>query len=792
MATALFKKSWRDLSQKKARTAFTIATVALAVMGLSLFGIGAMADMAAEDQIEAENLSNIRISVRDVALSDDNLREMEEIDNIQALEPRVVFGTRMYIGERRNVALFIGIEDLRDQQVDKITKTSGDYPGHMEVLADISNSINGVYDGKAGDTFDTISHTGANVPLKISGEGKSLVYSVNTYGGAAVFYASAETVRELSNMSGYNSLAFDCKDADGDSLDATTEEIRDYLVAETTVVAFAELPTTRSDEVWGGEEFLGIITTLVSILTLLAVLCSVFLISNTMNTIITEQHKEIAQMKAIGASKAQVFRSFLTTSLFMGTIGALIGVVLGIVVSNIVLATIGGPFGFESGFVIYLPNVIMSLAIGIGLVLGASLPALIRSGKVTVREGLQSHGISANYGEGAMDRLLMRFKSFPRTVQMGLRNVARKKGRSAATMLQVALAVGLLLGLVAFGNSLILATTGVWDTHGYDMAVYGNTPLDADIGSFLETIDGVQETEPFILTRFQIGQDSHPVRGYAPDTFAWDHEETVVEGRWFNDAEHTGEERVMVIGPALSARQELDVDDSIQLMTATGPQDFKVVGITDSLWENGLAISTPMSTLADILGTGSNVTGLYILTVDSGDEDLIDRTNTAIEDELSAQGITVTTQILYVAKQQNVDQNQGIVSLLLIISVVIILISMIGLISTLTMNIMDRTKEIGMLRCIGAKSKDIRRMFSTEGVFIAFMGWIVGIPIGVFIGWFIVYLGENMMDVEMAYTFSPMLIVYAGLISVIGTAVIIQFPLMRATSFKPGDAIRYQ
>ncbi|MCK5414756.1 MAG: FtsX-like permease family protein, partial [Thermoplasmata archaeon] len=755
MATALFKKSWRDLSQKKARTGFTIATVALAVMGLSLFGLGPMADMAAFDQIETENLYNIQISVTDVDLDEDNIRELEQIDNVKALEPKTLYATRMYIGERRNMALFIGIEDLSDQQVDKITKTSGGYPGHMEVLADRSNSINGVYDGKAGDTFETINHTGANVPLKITGEGKSLAYSGNTLEGTAVFYGNVETVREIGNMSGYNRLSFDCKDADRDSLDATTEDIRDYLVAETTVVAFARLPDLRSDDEWPGADFLGVITSLISILTILAVLCSVFLISNTMNTIITEQRKEIAQMKAIGASKAQVFRSFLTTSFFIGTIGAVIGAVLGIVMANIVLGTLGDPFGFEPSFQIHLPTMLFSLAIGIALVIGASLPALIRSGKVTVREGLQSHGISANYGEGAMDKALMRFKSLPRVIQMGLRNVARKKGRSAATMLQVALAVGLLLGLVAFGNSLTVATTTTWDNNVWDIAVYGqgSNRLTSDMGPSFETIDGVKETEPFIDTGFQIGEDSLPVVGYIQDTSAWDIEETMDKGRWFSDGEHTSEARVMVIGPALSVRKDLDVDDSVQVMTATGLKDFKVVGITDSLQNNGLQIFTPLSTLADILGTGANVSGFFIFTNDSDDEKLIDRTTTAIEDEMEDRGFTVVTQIQYVQKQQNVEQNQGILTLLLMISVVIILISLIGLISTLTMNIMDRTKEIGMMRCIGAKSRDIRRMFSTEGVFIAFMGWVVGIPMGVFISWFISYMGSNMMDIEVPFTF---------------------------------------
>jgi ABC-type antimicrobial peptide transport system permease subunit len=83
-------------------------------------------------------------------------------------------------------------------------------------------------------------------------------------------------------------------------------------------------------------------------------------------------------------------------------------------------------------------------------------------------------------------------------------------------------------------------------------------------------------------------------------------------------------------------------------------------------------------------------------------------------------------------------------------------------------------------------------MFSTEGVFIAFMGWVVGIPMGVFISWFISYLGTEMMDMEIPFTFDPFLIPYAGLIAIVGTAIIIQLPLMRATTFKPGDALRYQ
>jgi len=795
MATALLMKSWRDLSQKKARTAFTLATIALAVMGLSLFAVSPMASQAALDQIEEENIFNLEIIVSDVELTPTHVSELGQIDNVEAFDPKTGFVTRMYIGERRNEVLILGVPDFENIAVNKISKTSGSYPGDMEVLTERSNKINGVYDGKAGDAFRAFDHQGNEIPLTISGEGKSLAYAGNTYGGTALFYTDIDTVRTLSNLTGYNILSFTLEETDDASMEATVEDIRDYLVANTDVVAFSNLPETRASDENPMEEFMGIITSMLSILTLLALLCSVFLISNTMNTLISEQKREIAQMKAIGASQSQVFRSFLTTAIIMGIVGTVLGVILGIFVANFVMATLGDPFGFEAAFIVYLPNVLMSLGAGIGIVIAASLPALFRSSRLNVREGLQDQGISVNFGEGAMDRFLMRAKSLPRTVQMGLRNVARKKGRSIATVMQVALAVGLFMGLVAFGNSLIITTQGAHDDSTWNISVEGQqgggTPLTEDLIPVLEDLEGVSVVEPTYQTAFEIKGESILVWSYVDDTMAWNIDKTMDKGRWFTSEEHSSAARVMIVGPALSARQDLDVGDSVEVMTATGPAEFEVVGVTNALQNNGILIFTPVNTLQDVLRANDTVTGFYIAT-DSEKHDDIDRTATTIEDEMLARGYMVTTPIQYVLKERNVKANQGIISLLLIISTIVVFISMIGLISTLTMGIMERTKEIGMMRCIGAKSKDIRRMFSTEGVFLAFIGWIIGIPMGIFISWMISAMGTSMMDLEIPFTFPPILILYAGLIAIIGTAVIIQVPLLRATRFKPGDAIRYQ
>jgi len=159
---------------------------------------------------------------------------------------------------------------------------------------------------------------------------------------------------------------------------------------------------------------------------------------------------------------------------------------------------------------------------------------------------------------------------------------------------------------------------------------------------------------------------------------------------------------------------------------------------------------------------------------------------------LRAGSVDTHVTVNYVAAAQNVASNTTIVSMFLMVSFVVVLIVLIGLMSTLVMNILDRTKEIGMLRCIGAQSKDVRRVFSSEGLFLAFLGWLVGLPLG--------YLVYQVMVAAMAIGMKLTLpdkyaLIYVGwslVFAMVGTLIVTFFPLRRATNMKPGDAIRYE
>ena len=82
MVSTIVKKSLRDLSKRKARTIFTIITIALGVMGMSLFAVTPLADEGVLDEMEKTNMANVQISVTEVNLNQTNLIELEQIDNI--------------------------------------------------------------------------------------------------------------------------------------------------------------------------------------------------------------------------------------------------------------------------------------------------------------------------------------------------------------------------------------------------------------------------------------------------------------------------------------------------------------------------------------------------------------------------------------------------------------------------------------------------------------------------------------------------------------------------------------
>ena len=121
----------------------------------------------------------------------------------------------------------------------------------------------------------------------------------------------------------------------------------------------------------------------------------------------------------------------------------------------------------------------------------------------------------------------------------------------------------------------------------------------------------------------------------------------------------------------------------------------------------------------------------------------------------------------------------------------IVAISMVGLVSAITMNVLERTREIGILRCLGARGRDIRRIFAAEGILLALAGWLLGIPLGYALTKFLGWLVGHLFGFDLPFLFPPANIALALVGTIILALLLMGLPLRRAVRFRPGEALRY-
>jgi ABC-type lipoprotein release transport system permease subunit len=169
----------------------------------------------------------------------------------------------------------------------------------------------------------------------------------------------------------------------------------------------------------------------------------------------------------------------------------------------------------------------------------------------------------------------------------------------------------------------------------------------------------------------------------------------------------------------------------------------------------------------------------------------VDRTTARLEDRLGVLGYEVASEIPCVAERDEVAANRTITTTIALLGFLIVAMSMVGLANAITMNVLERTREIGILPCIGARARDVRRIFTTEGVALALVGWMLGVPLGYVLDRMLVWLVWEVVDQRIPVTFPPWNI----LIALVGTAalalLVLLLPVRRAVRIRPGDALRF-
>ena len=788
--SAVERKSVSDLTRRRARAVFAVAALALAVASVGLFALPTLMSRAMNREIAANKLADVTLTVNPLKLTGGQLQALGSLPNVAAFDPRATFSTRVYIGARRQKAFLIGETSFAHQTVDAVTVTAGSAPGTGAVLSDVQNAASGNGVGGAGGSVRLFAGNGRVVSLPVSGQGRNLTGGqIVAQDGVVVLYATTQTVAALSGTPGYTQLAFRLRDQSLPAAHRTVTAIRQYLQTVPGFTGFSDLPQIRAPGDWPGKSRFNDLTSILYVVTLLALVGALVLLSSTMTTMIGEQTPEIATMKAIGAGRKQIRNVYLRTATLLGALGALTGAAVGILLSWGLTAYFASSlFAITAPFSVDLPVLIASIALGVIGPPLAALPAIRRAARLPLADTLQAAG-SATGPEGSLDRLLRRARFLPRTAQIGLRSVTRRRRRSIATALQVGLAVGTLLAFLSFATSVGNTVNQSWNSYRYNIHA-GSTlgqALPPSVGAVIASVPGVARVQPQLRNNVKLGGRDGQVWALPDQPMYSFH---LVSGRLLTAADQRTQARVLVVEQTIAQTGNTHLGQQVELSTAAGPAQFTVVGIVSDQQQNGTVLYTPLTTMQSVLHTPGAVNVYWIQTT-SANHNLIDATNTRLEDAFVSHGLQMGTEIEYVGAANDRAKYRGVTTAITVLGLLIVAISMVGLIDTITMVVLERTREIGILRCIGAHARDVRRIFATEGLTVALGGWMIGIPLGFGLAHGLVALAANVFNEHVLFAFPPINIPIALIGTVILALLVMQIPLRRAVRFKAGEALRY-
>ncbi|ORM35365.1 hypothetical protein BFL43_09805 [Williamsia sp. 1135] len=590
----------------------------------------------------------------------------------------------------------------------------------------------------------------------------------------------------------------------------------------------------RQDEKDNINQFLDVFNYILLAFAAIGLIVGTFIIYNTFSMIVAQRVRELALLRAIGASRKQVTRSVLLEAFVVGLIGALIGLAAGIGIAALLRALTSSTGLPTASLQIGAPAVIACLVVGIGVTMISAYAPARRASKVSPVEAMRESatdgqaslkvrtiigivlaviavallaigaagegpGAAATVGGGALVMIFavvfaapalsrpfvsgigsVLARPFGKIGQLARTNAVRNPRRTAATAF--ALTLGLML--VAVIGTLGSSFKGTID-EAIDTGLTANLIISGSQGSGFspsvsESVDGIEGVESVVsFGAVQAQVDGDSVWGYSPIGDM----ETVtpydmVEGP------PTVEPDGMVVGERTSKEKGWNIGDTVEMTNFDGT--VVPVTVTGIFKDNPLVdpwaigsdayqklIPEPLRT--DVFAAIKTVPGANI-------DQISDRVEDATADYLT---VKVQTPAEFKGEQSSqIDQMLSVLYAMLGLALVI---AVLGIVNTLALSVIERKREIGMLRAIGMARAQVRRTIYIESLLIAIFGAVLGVVLGVAFGWALVrtlrYWGLG--DPVFPWGLIVITLVGAAIVGVLAAL----WPASRAAKTKPLEAI---
>jgi putative ABC transport system permease protein len=659
--------------------------------------------------------------------------------------------------------------------------------------------------------------------------------------GAFVAVTTTPEAQRLTGKTGFDEV--DVSARPGVTPEQLERAVRDALPASVEVRTGAEQAERNASDI---QDDLSFLRTALLAFAGIALFVGAFLIFNTFSITVAQRTREFALLRTLGANRGQVLRSVVAECLVLGAVGGLVGLALGIALApglRALFAAIGADLPAQ-GTVVAARTVVVALLVGTAVtVLSGLAPALratrvppiaaLREGAVLPRGrfgrlatpasvvlgvlgavalgfglfgGLETDPALSLVGAGAgalfLGVALLTPKLVPPiaagvgaplqalrgvTGRLARENAVRQPGRTAVTAAALMVGVALIAFVSIFAAGAKSSISDAVETALADdtLIVQGSggfAPLPPQASRAVERVDAVRATSPvgFSVARVRGERGKTSVSTIDPRTFG-----LVYRADWVEEVRDLGRDGVL-LSEGHAEETDLAPGDTVRLTTPIGRRlTLEVRGVVDD--EGGLLAPLTVSTDLGRTAFGEREDAFVFVKLAPGAD--MGAAQRAIERRLDAAFpvAEVLTGDEFVSGQA--DQINQLLTLIYVLLALSVVVSLFGIVNTLALSIHERTRELGMLRAIGASRAQVRAMVRYEAVITSLIGAVLGIALGCVLA---AAVGQPLRDDGFELSFPVVTLVALVVLAAVAGVVMAIGPARRAARLDVLRALAYE
>jgi putative ABC transport system permease protein len=749
-----WRKVFLDLFENLGRTLLVVLSIAVGVFSI---GVIAGAYVIIANDMSASYAANqpANLELRTEDFDDDILSTVRNNRDVKDAEGRRVFNVRVRAAnsDQWTTLDIIGVEDFPKNAVNLLAPLEGvNQPQKNEVLLEV-DALDDL-DVSVGQELVFELPDGSLKTLPVVGIVLDPTTGADDFLAPPYGYVTMNTLPTLRQPELYNRV-YATVASDQDDLPhirVVGGALKDKLEKNGTVVVRTRFSKTHEHPLAATvNAILGILLAL----GVLIVFLSSSLIANTLSALLNQHMRHIGVIKLVGGRNRQVFSMYLVLIMSFGLLALLIAVPLGGRGAYWLAEFISSELSFRLlGYRIVPLSFVIQITVGLLVPLVAGLAPVVNGSRVTVLRAIsgdlergekQAGGsqkrASSLLGESRWERFQTRATNalarrgihIPRPLLISLRNTFRRRGRLALTLFTLTM-----------GGAIFIAVFNVRVTlHDYIGALenyfLADVTIDFDQPYRLREVrqvamqvpgvvgvEGWQFLSPEIL--FADGSVAGNISLLAPPAESGLVDPMLVEGRWLRPDDVR---KLTVSESALEDFPDLKAGDTLRLKINGQEENWQVVGIFKFVGQEGIIGYAPYEYISR-MNTLPNQAYSFRILMDRHDRAYQDQMAEVFDRHFRDLGFKVRQSQAGKASMDTASESLDIlVAFLLIMALLTASVGSMGLTGTMSMNVLERTREIGIMRSIGAVDSAIMRTVIAEGVVIGMISFALAILLSI-------------------------------------------------------------